>query len=500
MDFVTYFFSNPDMWFNPHKKYDDYVRQHYEHLLSSTEIIKNLELNNTPEKLLEFIIIYDQLPYYIYRNNNYIIRSFQKNALIVAKQLIFEDYFYKYSPEEQCFIMLPLRHSNNIYNNYVILNIVKKLRNINDCNIYKRFYKATLIKIGEMLNSVEPYKGSYKDILEDILEDILDISSTYTGIKSIRMIFCDYVKYLEDFYKDYDTVCVSLSGGVDSMVLLHLLNISKKNVIAFHLNYGNRETSDDERDMCIYYCQYFNIPIIVRNITEIKRDRHKDREIYEEVTRRIRFGMYKLIQEKYNNNSNNIIIALGHNKDDCMENIFSNIIKCKKYSNLKGMEYFSEEDYTNGIPINISRPFLNTYKKDIYRMASDYKLPYLYDSTPSWSERGKKRDILFPQLNEFDERILPGMYMLSEYMSSVMNIYNKSISENYTIINKNTIHIKNIYDHNHLSSTLTMICQELKIPYFSKKSIENLYKYHKDGRKIIMNNEYYFYNNCLFKK
>jgi tRNA(Ile)-lysidine synthetase-like protein len=484
MEFLQYFFSNPDMWFNPHKKYDEYIKQNYEHLLSSTEIIKNIELNNTPEKLLEFIIIYDQLPYYIYRNNDYIIHSFQMNALIVAKQLIYKDYFYKYSPEEQCFIMMPMRHSNNIYNNHIILELVKKLRDINDCNIYRRFYKATLIKISQLLNKYQYFYGSNKNINKDILDANCKYVSLYDCEQSPYSV--KYIDYLKDFYKDYENICVSFSGGVDSMVLLHLLKKTGKNVIAFHLNYGNRDTSNDERDMCIAYCQYFKIPIIVRDIEEIKRDRHKDRNIYEEVTRKIRFGMYKLIQD------DGYIIALGHNKDDCVENILSNIIKCQKYSNLSGMDNFSIED-----GVNISRPFLHLPKSEIYEISHNSKLPYLYDSTPKWSERGKKRDILIPQLNDFDERIIPGLLKISQHMQSVMNIYNDNVKDNYKIINKD-IYIKNIIDYNHLVSTLDMACTELNIPYFSRKSIENLYKYYKENRKIMMNKDYYFYNNWIY--
>lgn len=485
MDFQQYFFSHPDSWFNSQKKYDEFINVNFGH-----------HIDTQFDDVLLNIIINDQLPYYLYRDNTDKIRQYQQKALEYAKTIIDNDEFYKYNPTEQCFIMMPFRHSNDIDNNYKILNKVKELMEksnnmssstlMKDALMYKRFYKATLLKLGSLLN-----EKAIDDINEANTFDvnILDETSTFNNFHRIPNINYSHIwEYFYDFYKDYDTICVSLSGGVDSMLLLHLLKMTNKNIIAFHLNYSNRDTSNDERDMCICYCRYFNIPIIVRNITEIKRNRHKDRELYEEVTRKIRFGMYKLIQEKYNHS----IIALGHNKDDCLENIFSNIIKCQKYSNLSGMSNFSEEDN-----VYISRPFLNTYKKDIYKMANEYCLPYLYDSTPKWSERGKKRDILFPQLNDFDERILPGMYKLSEHLSSVMNIYNKSIANNYVINNKE-IYIKNIYDYNYLVSTLDMACQELKIPYFSRKSIGNLYKYHKDGRKIMMNKEYYFYNNCLY--
>ena len=101
---------------------------------------------------------------------------------------------------------------------------------------------------------------------------------------------------------------------------------------------------------------------------------------YEEVTRNMRKNFSKIIQDKYDS-----VISMGHNKDDCLENIFSNIIRKQKYDNLNGMEFYGTE-----LNVNIIRPFLDFTKNDIYNIANYYKLPYLYDSTPSWSDRGKK--------------------------------------------------------------------------------------------------------------
>ena len=52
---------------------------------------------------------------------------------------------------------------------------------------------------------------------------------------------------------------------------------------------------------------------------------------------------------------------------------------------------------------------LKDYEKLIYKLANKFKLPYLYDSTPDWSERGQMRDILIPQIKEFDKEIITGV-------------------------------------------------------------------------------------------
>ena len=67
--FTSFFMNNPNMWFNPQKKYDDFVRKQYKRLLKTTDIFTNLTLSNSNEELFEFIIIFDQLPYYIFRDD-----------------------------------------------------------------------------------------------------------------------------------------------------------------------------------------------------------------------------------------------------------------------------------------------------------------------------------------------------------------------------------------------------------------------------------------------
>ena len=57
------------------------------------------------------------------------------------------------------------------------------------------------------------------------------------------------------------------------------------------------------------------------------------RDIYEAYTKKIRFNCYKKFDK-------HPIVILGHNKDDCFENILTNIAYNSKYDNLKGIEEY----------------------------------------------------------------------------------------------------------------------------------------------------------------
>lgn len=184
-----------------------------------------------------------------------------------------------------------------------------------------------------------------------------------------------------------DTYCISLSGGVDSMVLLNILLKRGKNIIAVHLNYNNREESALEAEFLELYCKARNVKFICHSFN-FQRGSIK-RSDYESITKQIKFKLYKSILAEYNLSS----ILLAHHKDDIIENIFTNFCRGDNFLNLSVIKQ------SNTImDVNIVRPFINYYKEDIYDYAHFYEVPYFLDTTPDWSVRGKFRRNLLPML------------------------------------------------------------------------------------------------------
>jgi tRNA(Ile)-lysidine synthetase-like protein len=481
--FASTFLKNSDMWFNPQKKYDNIIKKKYGHILDELSIFSNLLLLNSNKELLNFILICDQLPYYIYRDDKHLINKYQNWAYQVSSELIKLDRFNEFTDIEKCFIMLPLRHSNKLDSNIIILNKIKELMYNKPSNIYKRFFRATLLKIGLLKNDL-CLDNKYL-FYNSLNTNILDINCTFDKLYKPQFTDETIIKKLKGALKYIDNICVSISGGVDSILLLYILNHLGKNIIAIHINYKNRDTSDVEMKNVIIICNYLNIPIYVRSIDEVQRD-NCDRVIYEEITRKIRFDFYNKIIK------NNFIVALGHNRDDCIENIFSNITIQKKYDNLKGMVYLGIEN-----DVKIIRPFLDINKKDIYYLANKYKLPYFYDSTPHWSDRGKKRDKLIPFLNNFDERIIIGLENLSNHIKSINKVYEEHIKMMVTFSDSYLCKLnKKIFDYDFefFKSTMNYVCKTKQTPYFSKKCLEYLYNNITENRVIMLSNNYCFYN------
>ena len=206
---------------------------------------------------------------------------------------------------------------------------------------------------------------------------------------------------------------MSLSGGVDSISCLFYLSKITTNLIAVHINYNNRPETAEEVKFLTTICKKLKVKLLVRTINEIKRQPCIDndlRDIYESYTKKVRYNSYK----KANDGDNPPIVVLGHNKDDCFENILTNISYKNKYDNLKGVELVS---FIEGIYFH--RPLINTPKDEIYKFAHNHNLPYLKNSTPDWCQRGKIRTTVVPVLNQWDSRIIDGLFSLSTILKDL---------------------------------------------------------------------------------
>jgi len=184
-----------------------------------------------------------------------------------------------------------------------------------------------------------------------------------------------------------DVYCISLSGGLDSMVLLDILNRANKKIIAIHVNYNNRDESKLEEEFLYDYCKSKNIEFICHSF-DFKRG-SINRNIYETLTKKIKFGVYKSVLEKYGIND----IILAHHKDDIIENIFTNFCRGDNFLNLSVIK-----ERNTILDVNIYRPLLDFYKHDIYDYAHYHEIPYFLDTTPDWSVRGKFRRRIIPEL------------------------------------------------------------------------------------------------------
>jgi tRNA(Ile)-lysidine synthase TilS/MesJ len=226
-------------------------------------------------------------------------------------------------------------------------------------------------------------------------------------------------------------IVVSLSGGVDSMVCAYLLWALGVPFVALHVNYSNRasEICAMEEFLVQYYCALLDVPLRVVRTDEISRPKCMEyglREVYEEYTRVRRFNGYLSFADldelpdidDVANPSVAVRVVLGHNQNDTIENILTNLAGQSHYENLRGMLPVSCQTHRDR-EIQFLRPLLGISKRDIYSFANEHRIPYLVDSTPKWSQRGKIRDIVRPALESWNPEMLGALQSLSDRLADM---------------------------------------------------------------------------------
>lgn len=123
------------------------------------------------------------------------------------------------------------------------------------------------------------------------------------------------------------SIAISLSGGVDSMVISKILNLLQKKhhfsrVAAIHIDYANRTESGREADYVEWWSNKMGCEFHKRTINEVTRG-ITDRSEYERIARDIRYGFYKEVLSSINSPG----VIFGHHMGDVQENIISNIMR-----------------------------------------------------------------------------------------------------------------------------------------------------------------------------
>ena len=256
--------------------------------------------------------------------------------------------------------------------------------------------------------------NNYKNILELVPQDDRHIHEYDYNEKN------DLFKIVKEFCINSENkkFLVSLSGGVDSMVLISIIHYLGYEVIGLHINYNNRYETLLEQEFLTDWCNYNKIKLYIKAIEDLKRSNSK-RSDYESITKKIRFDFYKEIMNIENIN----MILLGHHKDDIVENIFANVCRGRYILDLAVIK--KESIVEN---INIGRPMIDFYKKSVYEFAEIYQVPYFKDTTPCWSVRGKYRNKIYPKIEDaFTPNVKENLIGLSKQSFEWNNLVQEQI-------------------------------------------------------------------------
>ncbi len=206
-----------------------------------------------------------------------------------------------------------------------------------------------------------------------------------------------------------DRVLLGISGGPDSVALLHTLFRLKKrlkfSLFLCHLNHCLRKEAGEESHFVKELANSYSLPVTIakRNVSKIKGPS------LEEKAREARYRFFARIAQEYQVNK----IAIAHNLDDQAETILLRIIRGTGLLGLGGMKI--SRPLKNNPRIQIIRPLLEVKRKEILDYLKEKNLFFVTDSSNKSRIylRNRIRLELLPLLAEYNPRIKESLAKLA---------------------------------------------------------------------------------------
>jgi len=168
-------------------------------------------------------------------------------------------------------------------------------------------------------------------------------------------------RFLEEHPLRGKRAAVALSGGVDSVVLLHLLK--DQGVKAIHVHHGLSPNADAWAQFCRELCKQWKVPLTVRRVRVAKAG-----EGPEAAARAARYSAFKRIKEDQ--------IFVAHHLDDQAETVLMNLLRGAGVAGARGMQPLSRLGGKK-----LVRPLLDVAREEILAYAKKHRLGWIEDES-----------------------------------------------------------------------------------------------------------------------
>ncbi len=231
--------------------------------------------------------------------------------------------------------------------------------------------------------------------------------------------FQAYVSRNELFTKQ-DKILLTVSGGVDSMVLMSLCVNCGYNVGVAHCNFQLRGTESDEDEILVQErARKYGIECYNRRF-DTTAEMELTGESMEMAARRLRYSWFQELCNKYGYT----VIAVAHHIDDSIETFFINLLRGTGLRGLTGIH--------NQVG-RVVRPLMFATRKEIMDYALHKHIPYREDSSNKSTKylRNKIRLGLTPRIREINPRFPFIMYRNIERLMAAQQFIDCAIDNIY---------------------------------------------------------------------
>lgn len=223
-----------------------------------------------------------------------------------------------------------------------------------------------------------------------------------------------------------DKIAIALSGGVDSIVLFHLLvteyKDSYKELVVFHINHGLRQESYEEAEFVEKFVKDFDVKFYKEelNMSDLERDSHTSEEM---LARELRYQAFNKMAKLEGVTK----LLTAHHKNDQVENILMRLLTGRSIDHSLAI---CEEVEMAGL--TIYRPLLNSLKAELEEYAKENNLYYYVDATNFDTDytRNNIRHNIVPLLNDINSGSFDNLINFANYYQNINNNLKKAILSN----------------------------------------------------------------------
>ena len=175
------------------------------------------------------------------------------------------------------------------------------------------------------------------------------------------------------FVKNNQTIAVALSGGGDSMALMHALKSQEKSlgvkVIALNVEHGIRgESSKNDSLFVKNYCQKQGIELITYTVDSLKKAREEKLSIEQSA----RYLRYECFYDAISSGKCDKV-ATAHHLSDNAESVLFNLFRGTGLNGIAGIK--------ESVNDKIIRPLLFVQKQEIEEYIAENNIPFVTDET-----------------------------------------------------------------------------------------------------------------------
>lgn len=255
---------------------------------------------------------------------------------------------------------------------------------------------------------------------------------------------------------------LAVSGGVDSMVLLHIFQQLNVSFSVAHCNFNLRDDeSEMETQFVKKYCSDHSIELYVKYFDTIGYSNSSKVSI-QIAARELRYKWFAEILEKESLD----FIVTAHHLNDQIETFFINTLRATSVNGLRGIPQITE---------NMIRPLLQFSRFEIVDFAHDNKIIWKEDSSNASTKyiRNKIRHEVVPVLEELNPNLYDSfsnlfMHLEEDYflkLEGIRSLANQFCSEENEIVKIDWDRLKNNPDN-------LLILKHLVLPYGFKNNKE----------------------------